>query len=50
MIGIKEEKEKKTKAPLQPPQLRNTDDNTIVTHRNYTAHQPYVYNVQYYNK
>ena len=43
-------KKKKGQTALQPPKLRNTDDNTIVTHGNYTPQQPYAYKVQYYNK
>ena len=43
-------KKKNDKEPLPPPKLKDTEDNTIITHGNYCSHQPYAYQVQYYDK
>ena len=36
--------------PLSLPKLKDAEDNTIITHRNYCSHQLYAYQVQYYDK
>ena len=42
-------KKKNDKEPLPPPKLKNADDDTVVTHGDYSCYTPYAYQVQSYN-